>query len=219
MKSEPLSALITAHLQAQLEKALAAHRVPKGFVQRVLNGDDWSAVILLHTLLEAAITHAVVAAIGRPKLQPVLSRIGLGNDEYGRLEFVRHLDLIPKDCIAFVRRLSRLRNQVAHDVSETGFTFAEFACSLDANQLKSFHTDILAPLGLEHGLKPAVTAAFRELARTNPKNLVVMSSLVLVARLYRGAGHEDRFLFEISLRYDRLFDRSDSRKAGGASTS
>jgi len=47
--------------------------VPQGFLESLKNEDDWSFVIKIHALLEAAVSHLLCKTLGRDELADVLS--------------------------------------------------------------------------------------------------------------------------------------------------
>src|SRR5882672_547760 len=115
------------------------------FVNLLLKEDDWSFVIKLHALVEAAVAHTLAATCGE-KLLDVFSRLELGSSTIGKLAFAKALDLLDEGERKFIRRLSEIRNSFAHDVRQAGRTLADYVSKLDKNQLKSFG-DGVGPLG------------------------------------------------------------------------
>jgi hypothetical protein len=99
--------------------------LPNGFCLTLLNESDWSFVIKLHALLETAVSQLLVNALARKELADVFASLEMSNTKTGKLAFVKALDLLPKAHLDFIRALSELRNQLAHQVKNVGFNITE----------------------------------------------------------------------------------------------
>src|SRR5205807_8135781 len=71
--------------------------LPSEFCNRLLGEDDWSFVIRIHALLEAAITHLLIETLREPRLRPLFSRMELSNFVAGKVAFAEKLELLDKD--------------------------------------------------------------------------------------------------------------------------
>lgn len=101
---------------ASLEHRLG---IPKGFYARQLKEDDWSFVIKLNALFEAACAHALVTRLGAPELIDQFARLEVADRDRGKVKFLSTLGSISDEQAAFLRRLAELRNALAvvsHDV-------------------------------------------------------------------------------------------------------
>jgi len=116
--------------------------LPKGFCNKLLEEDDWSFVIKLHALLESALSELITRALQRKQLSDIFSRIEMSNTKTGKLAFVRALNLLPAGHIQFMRKLSELRNVIAHKIQNTGInlveTFKAETAKLTPKQLRKF---------------------------------------------------------------------------------
>lgn len=62
--------------------------IASGFFERLLqDGDDWSFVIKLHALAEAALTHLLTAAVGREELSDLFSSLPMADSRRGKLGY------------------------------------------------------------------------------------------------------------------------------------
>lgn len=61
--------------------------LPKAFFRGLLDENDWSFVIKLHSLIESAATRLLVVALGKPELEEIISRIELSGKTTGKLAF------------------------------------------------------------------------------------------------------------------------------------
>jgi hypothetical protein len=106
----------------QLEKDLG---LPDGFFEDLAQEDDWSFVIKLHALIEAAVTHLLVESVAKPSLRNVFSQIALSDTRTGKLAFADNLGLVDRDVRRFIRTLSQLRNEFVHNVSNVNIDLAD----------------------------------------------------------------------------------------------
>ena len=103
--------------------------------------DDWSAIIKLHALIESAVTHLLVKFFGHPELEGVFAKMELGNVRSGKLIFLKELNCL-NGHTRFIRLLSKLRNELVHDIRNVRFSLPEYVAKLDANQYKVFLDDL-----------------------------------------------------------------------------
>lgn len=100
--------------------------LPKGFCTRLIEEDDWSFVIKLHALLENALSELITRALQRKELSDIFSRLEMSNTKTGKIAFVQALRLLPAGHILFVRKLSELRNAIAHKIQNTSINLVEY---------------------------------------------------------------------------------------------
>lgn len=111
--------------------------VPANFF-RVLNGaDDWSFVIKLHALFEAACSHLLLFHFREPQLSDIFRRLELSNKTTGKIAILGKLELLSKENRRFVSTLSELRNSLVHDVRNAEFNLRTFLSALDPAEVKS----------------------------------------------------------------------------------
>jgi hypothetical protein len=120
----------------QLEEDL---ELPTGFFEDLAHEDDWSFVIKLHALIEAALTHLLVETIARPSLHDIFSRIDTSNVQTGKLAFADKLGLVSTDVKRFIRTLSELRNSFVHDVSNVKVDLTSFVKRLPPGKRKGLY--------------------------------------------------------------------------------
>ena len=119
-----------------LEKEL---RVGAGFVERLFDEpSDWSFIIKVHALSEAAMTHLVTIALRREELRDVIARLDMGDQRRGKLVFAERLDAIDKDLAGFLRALGRLRNQYAHGIKNVSLRIEDLVNSFPTNERDTF---------------------------------------------------------------------------------
>ena len=106
----------------EIEKDLT---IPKGFFWSLLKEDDWSFIIKLHSLIEAAITHLLVKEIARPELENIFANLELSNYRTGKMVFLKDLGLL-KPYHKYVQELSAIRNDFVHNISNVTVSLKEY---------------------------------------------------------------------------------------------
>ena len=137
-----------------------------GFFSALYDEDDWSFVIKLHALLEAACTHLLMFHFREPELNDVISRLELSGRTVGKTVFLGKLGLLGKEYRRFVAALSELRNDLVHDIRNSEFSLREFVQSLDPIAIRNFAVSRgLAPvLALQiAGGRPAIPGELQRL--------------------------------------------------------
>jgi len=123
--------------------------LPEGFVYKLLDDDDWSFVIKLHSLLEAAISYSLSESIkilfkksfpdNKVNLQAIFANLETSNKVTGKIAFLKGLD-IPADANyrGLIQHLSRMRNAMIHNINKVGMTIKEYYNSLEKDVKKDF---------------------------------------------------------------------------------
>jgi hypothetical protein len=119
----------------ELEKEL---NLPEGFYNKLSEDDDWSFIIKLHSLIEAAVTHTLIIALGDNRLEGVIAALQLGHKKTGKLAFVVALDLLHELSVKLIIKLSDLRNILVHKISNVQFNLEEYVNNLNKAQLNEF---------------------------------------------------------------------------------
>lgn len=106
----------------EIEKDLT---IPKGFFWSLLKEDDWSFIIKLHSLIEAAVTHLLVKEIAMPELENIFANLELSNYRTGKMVFLKDLGLL-KPYHKYVQVLSEIRNDFVHNISNVTLSLKEY---------------------------------------------------------------------------------------------
>lgn len=169
----------------ELERAVGAK---PGFFYALMREDDWSFVIKLHALVEAAVTHLLVIASGTDKLGDVYTLLELSDSRKGKLAFVRELDLLSDKYRRLIKTLSEIRNNLVHDIKNVGITLDDYVGKLDKQQRQSFIEAILldfdSPIDIGGRNVP-----IREVLAENPKFGIWMAAMDLLASIYMAKEH------------------------------
>jgi hypothetical protein len=108
--------------------------IPENFFRDLNATDDWSFVIKLHALFEAACSHLLLFHFQEPELAEVFNRLELSNKTIGKVAFLAKCGLLGKENRRFISTLSELRNSLVHDVRNAKFTFSSFIADLEAQE-------------------------------------------------------------------------------------
>ena len=150
--SETLSEVELFKYFSDLENALA---LEQGFFESLLKDDDWSFVIKLHALIEAATTHLLTEVIGKPELQTFITRIEMSNKSSGKLAMLKAMDLIDIDSQRYIIKLSELRNSFVHNITNASTSIDDFFASLEESDEKGFTKAFRWGLKAGQEFKPA----------------------------------------------------------------
>lgn len=149
--------------------------VPSGFFEKLLHEDDWSFLIKLHAVVEAASTNVLVEALNKPELRDQLARAPLSDSEYGKLPMLKSLGILDAPYRGFVRKLSELRNRAVHNVEHTSMNLK--AMVIESPKEKR------AALADSLGVGVRSTEARHELLEDNPRGLIWISALCLISMI------------------------------------
>jgi hypothetical protein len=111
--------------------------VPENFFRNLNDADDWTFIIKLHALFEAACTHLLLHHLKEPELASIISRLELSNKVTGKVAFLTKLKLISKDNRRFIATLSDLRNSLVHDVRNHEFSLPSMLTELTHDAVKN----------------------------------------------------------------------------------
>ena len=161
-----------------------------GFLWSLKNEDDWSFLIKLHALMEAAVSRLLAVRLGHESLLDIFANLEFANKKSGRLAFLKNLDLLDSQDRSFLRRLAELRNDMVHDVSKVGFDLKEYVGGLDKQALKSLVTQCNNfAVAMEPGGEPVVhdgekLVSAEELFRKKPKLALWNAGLIVLFVIY-----------------------------------
>lgn len=123
---EPVDAEVRA-----LERRLG---LPEGFWSNLADEDDWSCVVKLNALIEAACTHALIARLRCTEIAEPLAHLELAGVKCGKTAFLSALGCITKQQATFIRKLAEMRNDLVHNVANAGIKIPEYLGGLEAGR-------------------------------------------------------------------------------------
>jgi DNA-binding MltR family transcriptional regulator len=147
-------------------------RLPSDFVSSLLlDADDWSFVVKAHALLESCLNMITARYIAREhdhyrgEIMDVVSRLNTSDTRCGKIAFLRAFGVLDHEAIKAIRRLSEIRNQLVHDISNVAFSFSTHVAVMNKDQLKSeFRT--FHQMSKSDAIDDADLAAFSDDPRT-----------------------------------------------------
>lgn len=171
MRRQPLSELVPL-LEANLGLA-------QGFFESLDSHDenDWSFVIKAHALAEAAVSHLLAEAIGRPELADIFSRLDMSNKTTGKAAFVKALGLLDEAERRFISAFSELRNRLVHDVRNVSFDLLEHVESLSVKDRETFLKNF-------NIISTEVTDDVRNMFRLDPRQALWYSVMAFLGVVY-----------------------------------
>lgn len=162
--------------------------LPKGFYSNLYEEDDWSFIIKLSALFEAASTEAIASKLQHPEITSALASLEQAHPRHGKIMFMLNLGIICPEQKLFLVKLAELRNKLVHNISEVAFDFEAYMASLEKGQKKS-----LAKI-LGHGVQPTFEIQGVSLNRTdftieNPKIAMWVTANEILACLHAEIVH------------------------------
>lgn len=110
-----------------------------GFFRKLRTENDWSFVIKLHALFEAALGHVIVHRLGCDALGAPITRLEMSDKDKGKIAFASALGIIGADDRRYIILLSQLRNRCVHDVRQVEqFNLANTCEAMDGTQKDNF---------------------------------------------------------------------------------
>lgn len=199
-------------------------KLRKGFFARLLKQDDWSFIIKLHALIEAACTDLILHRIDEPGLKTIVSRLELSNKTYGKLAIIKELDLLNEDYRRFVSSLSEWRNNFVHNVENCNASLSKIVAKMDQQQLKKFAFDFSpqenfinrisrkGPKTLfdENTVKRAKPEAMIARAKTNPKHHIWLGALHLIGDLIDTYSYNEYLQYDKAMKITGLYNDDDN---------
>lgn len=112
--------------------------LPEDFYLKLLEEDDWSFVIKLSALFEAACTHILAVRLRAPEIENALAHLEQGNTRYGKIVLLKKLGAITSEQSSILSELAKLRNELAHNVSNVSFTFTSYTKDMNKDKKRNF---------------------------------------------------------------------------------
>lgn len=100
--------------------------LPAGFYDSLLENDDWSFVVKLNALFEAACTEALVARLSCPEIANNLAHLDFADNKKGKVRLCFELGIINDEQRLALNELAELRNNLVHKIENVNFSFAKY---------------------------------------------------------------------------------------------
>lgn len=157
--------------------------IKRGFLTALVNEDDWSFVIKLHALVEAALTHILTLSSARPEMESIYARLDTSDPVTGKIAFASKLGLLTKTHVRFICELSKQRNKLVHDIRNVGSTLQAHVATLDKHQRRSFACDVALDRTGAFELGDKVVS-FEQFVLENPKVGFWLGAMALLEVIY-----------------------------------
>ncbi len=93
--------------------------------------DDWTFVIKMHAIVEAALNHMFMVRLNDPKLSEIVAKLPTNDEKKGKMAFIKTYDLLREDSRLFVRLFSKIRNNAVHDVKSFDLNLTKYVAALE----------------------------------------------------------------------------------------
>lgn len=144
---------------------------------------DWSFVIKLHALFEAAIAHVINHKLNRPELQEFVERLNM-HGSTSKIALGAALKVLQPQDARFVGVLSAIRNDCVHHVRNVAFRFDEYVGGLEQGRRDSLLAAFVGLIRDEVPLNDAKMIPRDEFVRRKPRFAFWVAATVFLARLY-----------------------------------
>ena len=160
-----------------------------GFLLRVRDEDDWSFVIKVHALIEAATTNLLAHHLDDPRLGNHLRALTLAG-RHAKLELAKSLSLVGDEDIVFARWLGELRNSLVHDISKVSFGFDGYITKIPRSKVDEF-VRAVGPAFVPETEINGKRVTGRELVLENPKVAVWLCGIGYLGAVHLGKAHSE----------------------------
>jgi hypothetical protein len=93
--------------------------------------NDWTFVIKMHAIVEAALNHLLMVRLNDSKLSEIVAKLPTNDKRKGKMAFVKTYGLLSKDCRLFVDLFSRIRNTAVHDARSFNLDLTKYVAALE----------------------------------------------------------------------------------------
>ncbi len=171
-----MTSISLQELIPQLEAHLG---IEPGFFESLDSDEenDWSFVIKLHALIEAAVSNLLTESLNRSELSDLFTRLDISNKTTGKAAFVKQLGLLKESERKFMSSLSELRNKLVHDVRNVDFDFEKYVSDMNDQKRQQFLKDF-------NIISTEVTNDIRTLFFHDPRQAVWYSGMAFLGIVY-----------------------------------
>lgn len=153
--------------------------VPDRFFAGLREETDWSFIIKLAALMEAALSSVIVAALGRPEIADTVVAMSLSDNKPGKLRVAQRLGLLDGEQAAFLKQLQKFRNECAHQIQNVNFDLKQRVNALCDPEVAAFaRAAALIPQG-----KSSIDGETIDFARGRPKELLWLGAMAVLLGL------------------------------------
>jgi hypothetical protein len=140
--------------------------------------DDWTFVIKMHGIIEAALNHLLLTQFDNPELAEVVPKLETNNLRTGKMAFIKAYKLLPENACLFVKLFSEVRNRAVHDIKNFDLNLVAYLGGLDSKQQKNWKT------ALTSWMVSDPSEVSRNLALLVPREAIYNSCMMILLRSY-----------------------------------
>ncbi|HCE93311.1 MAG: hypothetical protein A2Z90_03975 [Burkholderiales bacterium GWA2_64_37] len=162
-------------LQSNFQALVTSLQAKNHLIADLSDGDDWSFVIKVQTLIERAVTDALLYKIGNHGLSKTLLAMPLVGESVSKLSLSKDLDITTSAQRRFITTMASLRNRLAHDPDYGTFNFDSYIVNLTVEQKAGWKRSI--PW---FAVSPDSMQTWSEHALSSPKAVIYVATFMLV---------------------------------------
>jgi hypothetical protein len=118
---------LSEHFEGWIRRTLG---IPRSPLRSLESDDDWTFVIKMHAIVEAALNHLLMTRLNDPKLNEIIGKLATNDQRKGKMAFIKAYDLLPENSCLFVRLLSKIRNTAAHNAKSFDLDLTKYVAEL-----------------------------------------------------------------------------------------
>jgi hypothetical protein len=151
--------------------------IPNKAIGALFHADDWTTIIVMHSITESMLGTMIAAKLGHPNLEPVIGRLNFAG-RTGLLTWCAKLDLLSENQLRFLGFMGDARNQVAHKIRNFEFTFEAWTNNLEKTELGNFNK-LAGTISAELANKSEDGTKY--ILRTNPRTVIIATFWFILA--------------------------------------
>jgi hypothetical protein len=155
-----------------------------GFLEKIsAEPSDWSFVVKVHALIDAALVHLIVEALGKPALSDIIGRLSFEGPT-GKVAIVKTLELLPVRSIAFLRRLNTIRNRFSHDVTNIELKLEDIIINEKPSEAEPVWRDLARGFRSDAGWE-ALNLPSVQFAKDDPRTIILIAAMETIGLIYK----------------------------------
>jgi hypothetical protein len=108
--------------------------IPHSLLHSLESDDDWTFVIKMHAIVEAALNHLLMTRLNNPRVNDVIAKLATNDRRKGKIAFIKAYDLLPENSCLFVQVLSEVRNTAVHNPKNFNLDLTKYVAELKEDQ-------------------------------------------------------------------------------------
>jgi hypothetical protein len=198
-------------------------KLPPDFFKKLLDEDDWSFVIKLHALIEAACSDLLLHRLNEPGLRNIVSRLELSNKSFGKLAFIKELELLGDESRRYISSLSEWRNNFVHNIQNCSASLSVLVSKMEGGAVKKFAQDfaphemsaqkfarIRLPGSPESLAKAVDNNTLMERAKKDPKVYIWLGAYTVLASMVDIYDYSEYILHDRAMEMTGVYDDDDA---------